>query len=151
LLQAGLPSATDRRNPDVRGDGPGGWVVTAPGDPGWRPALQEDSPSRPWRRQRLGYGLADLLVVVACSLAFAAVAGSGKHVASPRPPIGLIARELGTTPEQFRHAAERFLPRPPLGPPTEAQRRQLALALDVSVERLDTVMEKYRPDRLRLQ
>jgi len=41
------------------------------------------------------------------------------------------------------------MPRPPAGPPTDAQKVQLATALDVSVERLDTVMEKYRPDRLK--
>ena len=66
------------------------------------------------------------------------------------PPIGLIAQDLGTTPEHFQELAEKIVPRRPSGPPpTEAQKKQLAAALDVSVEQLDTVMEKYRPDRLR--
>jgi hypothetical protein len=49
-----------------------------------------------------------------------------------------------------RHDAEKIAPRRPSGPPpTEAQKKELAAALDVSVQQLDTVMEKYRPDRLR--
>jgi hypothetical protein len=91
----------------------------------------------------------DLFVVAACGLAFAAVVGPGMHAAPKGPPIALIARDLGTTPEQFQQVADRFLPRCPLGPASETQKRQAAVALDVSVERLDTVMEKYRPDRLR--
>ena len=114
-------------------------------------ALQKETPPTGAQRGRLRYGLLDLFVVAACSLTFVVVMGSGKHVASKGPPIGLIAQELGTTPEQFQQAADRFLPRRPLGPPTEAQKRQVAMTLDVSVERLDAVMEKYRPDRLRQQ
>ena len=56
--------------------------------------------------------------------------------------------DAGAQPEAFRQATHR-LPRPPMGPPTEAQKRQVAAVLDVSVEQLDSVMEKYRPDRLR--
>ncbi|MGZ3341306.1 MAG: hypothetical protein ACXU9B_16085, partial [Reyranella sp.] len=63
----------------------------------------------------------------------------------------LIAHDLGTTPEQFQQVANRFLPHRPHGPPTDAQKRQVATTLNVSVERLDTVMERYRPDRLRQQ
>ncbi len=91
----------------------------------------------------------DLLVIAACGLAFAAVIGPGRHLEVKGPPIVQIAHDLGTTPEAFRQAADRFLPRHPMGPPTAAQKRQVAIALDVSVEQLDTVMEKYRPDRLR--
>ena len=97
----------------------------------------------------LGYRLTDVLVVAACSLTFAAVVSPSRH--EPKaPPIGLIAQDLGTTPEHFQEVAEKIVPRRPAGPPpTETQKRQLAAALDVSVEQLDLVMEKYRPDRLR--
>jgi hypothetical protein len=90
-----------------------------------------DTPSKIARRGRLRYGLMDLFVVTACGLTFAAVVGPGMHAAPKGPPIALIAR--------------------PYGPPTEAQKKQVATTLNVSVERLDTVMEKYRPDRLRQQ
>ena len=74
----------------------------------------------------LGYRLTDGLVIAACSLTFVAVVSPGRH--EPKgPPIGLIAQDLGTTPEHFQ---------------------ELAAALYVSVEQLDTVMEKYRPVRL---
>ena len=97
----------------------------------------------------LGYRLTDVLVIAACSLTFVAVVSPGRH--EPKgPPIGLIAQDLGTTPEHFRQAAEKYRAAPPPGPPpTEAQKKQLAAALDVSVEQLDSVMEKYRPDRLK--
>ena len=107
-------------------------------------------PGRGWGRG-LGYGLTDLLVVAACSLAFVFVVTAARDPGPKGPPIDLIARDLGTTPEQFQKAADRFLPRAPQGPPTEAQKEQVAIALDVSVERLDRVMQKYRPDRLRSQ
>jgi hypothetical protein len=114
-------------------------------------ALQTDTPRKGPRPGRLRYGLIDLLVVGACGLTFAAVVGPGMHPPPKGPPIALIAQDLGTTPEQFQQVADRFLPRCPNGPPTEAQKRQVATMLNVSVERLDTVMEKYRPDRLRQQ
>jgi hypothetical protein len=114
-------------------------------------ALEMDTPSKSARRGRLRYGLMDLFVVTACGLTFAAVVGPGMHAAPKGPPIALIARDLGTTPEQFQQVADRFLPRCPHGPPTEAQKKQVATTLNVSVERLDTVMEKYRPNRLRQQ
>ena len=91
----------------------------------------------------------DLFVVATCSLVFAVAVGPVRHVEAKGPPIGLIARDLGTTPEQFQQAADRFLPRFPNGPPTEDQKKLIAMSLDISVERLDSVMEKYRPDRLR--
>ena len=97
----------------------------------------------------IGYRLTDLLVIAACSLTFVAVVNPWRQTPN-RPSIGLIAQELGTTPEHFRQVAEKIVPRRPSGPPpTEAQKKELAAALDVSVEQLDTVMEKYRPDRLR--
>jgi len=96
----------------------------------------------------LGYRLTDMLVIAACSLTFIAVVSPGRH--EPRdPPISLIAQDLGTTPEHFQEVAEKIVPRRPSGPPpTEAQKKELAAALYVSVEQLDTVMEKYRPLRL---
>ncbi len=95
----------------------------------------------------LGYRLTDGLVIAACSLTFVAVVSPSRH--EPSPPIGLIAQDLGTTPEHFQELAEKIVPRRPSGPPpTEAQRKELAAALYVSVEQLDTVMEKYRPLRL---
>ena len=107
------------------------------------------TPIKGARAGRLGYGLMDLFVVAACAITFAAVVGPGMHPAPKGPPIALIARDLGTTPGQFQQVADRYLPRCPDGPPTEAQKQQVATILNVSVERLDTVMEKYRPDRLR--
>lgn len=96
----------------------------------------------------LGYRLTDMLVIAACSLTFIAVVGPGRHEPN-EPPIGLIAQDLGTTPEHFREIAEKIVPRRPSGPPpTEAQKKELAAALYVSVEQLDTVMERYRPVRL---
>jgi hypothetical protein len=114
-------------------------------------ALQTDTPAKGPRRSRLRYGLMDVLVVGACALTFTAVVGPGMHPASKGAPIALIAHDLGTTPEQFQQVADRFLPHGPHGPPTEAQKRQVATMLNISVERLDTVMERYRPDRLRQQ
>jgi hypothetical protein len=84
---------------------------------------------------------------VTCSLAFAIVIAPGRHIASQGPPIGLIAQELGATPEQLQQAVEKAGPPLPGAPPTEAQKRQVATTLNVSVERLDTVMDKYRPRR----
>lgn len=116
-----------------------------------RLALPNQIPPKGPRGRGLGYDLMDLLVVAACTVTFVTVVSLGKHAEPKGPPFGAIARGLGTTPQQFQQAAERFLPRPPLGPPTEAQMRRVAEALSVSVKQLDTVMEKYRPDRLRQQ
>ncbi len=90
----------------------------------------------------------DVLVIAACSLTFAAVM-STRHGEPKGPPFALIAQDLGTTPDAFRHAIEQVLPRPPIGRPTDAQKQQIASVLDVSVDQLDSVMEKHRPDRLR--
>lgn len=88
-------------------------------------------------------------MIGACSLVFAVVVGPVLHNEPKGPPIEKIARDLGTTPERFQQIADRLLPRHPAGLPTEAQKMQFASALEISVERLDEVMEKYRPDRLR--
>jgi hypothetical protein len=97
----------------------------------------------------LGYRLTDALVIAACSLTFVVVVSPSRH--EPKgPPIALIAHDLGMTPEHFQQIAEKIVPRRPAGPPpTEAQKKELAAALDVSVQQLDWVMEKYRPDRLK--
>ena len=110
--------------------------------------LQEERTKRAATRG-LGYGLVDVLVVAVCTLCFAVVVGAGRHSEPSGPPVKLIARDLGLTAEQFQQTADKLLPRFPQGPPTEAQKERFATALDVSVERLDSVMEKYRPDRLR--
>ena len=116
------------------------------------PVDQEISPPR--ARRRLSYALTDLAVITACSFAFLVVVVGAKSPPDRGPPLGLIARDLGTTPEHFKQVADKVLPRPPIGtphrPPTEAQKLQVAIALDVSVERLDRVIAKYRPARLRL-
>ncbi|MBV8391810.1 MAG: hypothetical protein JOY81_01375 [Alphaproteobacteria bacterium] len=91
----------------------------------------------------------DLMVVAACCLAFGAVIASGRHGEAKTLPIAQIAQDLGTTPEAFKQAADRIVPRTQIGPPTEAQKRQMAFALDISVEQLEMVMAKYQPDRLR--
>ena len=90
--------------------------------------------------------LVDVLVVGACALTFVAVIGVGKSLNVKQPPFALIAHELGTTPDRLKSVSEAILPPPPIRP-TELQRRQIALALDVSLERLDMVMDKYRPVR----
>lgn len=100
------------------------------------------------RARRLYAGLVDILVVGACALTFVAIVGVGKGMGFREPPLALIAHELGTTPEKLRAAGQAFMPPPPL-PPSEQQRRSVAGALDISVEQLDSVMEKYRAIRLR--
>ena len=114
----------------------------------WRSALQSNKTSTRADRRSLAYGMMDVLVIAACSLTFAAAIGS-RHGEPKGPPFALIAHDLGTTPDAFRHAIEQVLPRSPAGPPTDAQKQQIASVLDVSVDRLESVMEKYRPDRLR--
>ncbi len=65
-------------------------------------------------------------------------------------PVAQVAADLGVTPEQFRAAFKKVLPAPRGERPTEAQRQAnriaLATALDVAPERLDAVMDKYRPE-----
>ena len=101
---------------------------------------------------RSGLTSMDLFVVLAASATFlTALTVHNAHIDRKGPPVELIAQDLGITPEQFEAAAHK-LPRPVPGhPPTEAQKKSLAMALNVSVEKLDSVMEKYRPpQRMRL-
>lgn len=116
-----------------------------------------EKPIRPDSKARCGFlgsGLTsmDLVVVLAASATFlAALTAHNVHSDRKGPPIELIAQDLGITPEQFSAAADR-VPPPPRGvPPTEAQKKRFAMALNVSVEKLDSVMTKYRPpERMRL-
>jgi transposase-like protein len=65
-------------------------------------------------------------------------------------PVEAVARELGVTPQQFREAFKNVMPAPRGEEPTDEQRlrnRQvLAKALGVDPEKLDAVMDKYRPE-----
>ncbi len=65
-------------------------------------------------------------------------------------PVEKVAKELGVTPEQFRAAFAKVTPAAQGQRPTEAQREAnrvaLSQALGVSPERLDEVMDKYRPE-----
>lgn len=99
-----------------------------------------------------GLTLMDLFVILAASVAFfAAVAAHNAHGDRKGPPVDLIAQDLGITPEQFNAAANKVPPPPHGQPPTEAHKKRFATALNVSVEKLDMVMDKYRPpERLRL-
>jgi hypothetical protein len=64
-------------------------------------------------------------------------------------PVELIARDLGVTAEQFREAFKKVQPAPIGQEPTPEQRQRnrkiLSETLKVSPERLDEVMDKYRP------
>jgi hypothetical protein len=93
-----------------------------------------------------GLTLMDLFVVLAASVTFlTAVAAHHAHGEGKGRPVDLAAHDLGITPEQF-NAALNKVPAPPRGQrPTEAYKKQFATALNVSVEKLDIVMEKYRP------
>ena len=57
-------------------------------------------PHQPW----LGSPWTDLLVVVACCVAFAAVIVVAKRTIPKHPATGIM-RDLGTMPEQFTHVA----------------------------------------------
>jgi hypothetical protein len=84
----------------------------------------------------LGHGWTDLLVIAACTAAFVAVVGPNR-LEPKGPPIALIAQDLGTTPEAFRHTADGVgTHRQPGHPPGEGQKQALAAALDMSVEPL---------------
>jgi uncharacterized tellurite resistance protein B-like protein len=64
--------------------------------------------------------------------------------------VAKVAAELGVTPEQFREAFKKVTPAPKGQLPTEAQReanrKVLSESLGVSPEKLDQVMDKYRPE-----
>ena len=83
-------------------------------------------------------------------------AGSAIAQSPPDPdhgrPVELVARDLGMTPEQFCEAPikmRKVRPAPrgvcPPNPKRKANRKALSEALGVSPERLDAVMDKYRP------
>ena len=65
-------------------------------------------------------------------------------------PVALVAKDLGVTPEQFREAFKLVTPAKRGTEPTDAQRENnrkvLSEALGVSPEKLDAVMDKYRPE-----
>jgi Spy/CpxP family protein refolding chaperone len=65
-------------------------------------------------------------------------------------PVEKIAQELGVTPDQFRAAFAKVTPAHRGERPTESQRDAnrtiLSQSLGVSPERLDEVMDKYRPE-----
>ncbi len=88
----------------------------------------------------------DLFVVLAASVTFlTAVTAHNAHGERKGRPVDLAAHDLGITPEQFNAAVDKMPPPPPGQRPTEAYKKQFATALNVSVEKLDIVMEKYRP------
>lgn len=92
--------------------------------------------------------LAAALIALAAGTAFA------QQKPLPPPdgdrPVEAIARDLGVTPEQFRAAFSRVQPAPKGQRPTPEQRARnrqvLSEALGVSPEKLDKVMDKYRPE-----
>lgn len=93
-----------------------------------------------------GLTLMDLFVILAASVTFlTAVTAHNAHGERKGRPVDLIAHDLGVTPEQFNAAVNKVPPLPPGQLPTEAHKKQFASALNVSVEKLDMVMEKYRP------
>lgn len=65
-------------------------------------------------------------------------------------PVDQVAADLGVTPAKFREAFKKVQPAPKGERPTEAQRAAnriaLSQALGVSPEKLDAVMDKYRPE-----
>jgi len=63
------------------------------------------TPLKPSHRPRLGSRWTDLLVVVACCVAFVAVVGMAKRPVARHAPTGGIARDVGTTPEQVARVA----------------------------------------------
>jgi len=94
----------------------------------------------------------DCLVVAATSLTFGAIALS-QQPRLPGPPtertIQAIADELGVTADEI-HRATSMVPPPPRGVRlSESERlevhRQIASLLNVPIERLDKVMQKYGP------
>jgi len=68
----------------------------------WRPALQKMA-NLTLRHPKLGSRWTDLLVVVACCVAFAAVIGVAKRAGPKHPPTGSIVQELGAA--QMSHVA----------------------------------------------
>ncbi|WP_435019847.1 hypothetical protein TA3x_001510 [Tundrisphaera sp. TA3] len=106
-----------------------------------------------------GKQLADLEAEVRAKLERILTPAQREQLEVPRPPAGededrgrpveAVARELGVTPDQFRAAFRKVTPARPGEEPTREQRQKnrkaLSEALGVSPERLDEVMDKYRP------
>jgi hypothetical protein len=101
---------------------------------------------------RVAGSVAAALIALAANLALA----QQKPPPPPPPgpegnrPVEAIARDLGVTPEQFREAFKKVTPAPKGQRPTPEQRahnrKVLSEALGVSPEKLDEVMDKYRPE-----
>ncbi len=110
-----------------------------------------------------GIGVSDVIVVACCVLVFIAVAAvsadrSRHHsrtaqLAATPPPIAEIAHELGIPAYRLRNAFEEVGPpsRTQQQPPSEQQvfehSRRLAVALDVPVDRLRSVLAAHSPPR----
>lgn len=93
-------------------------------------------------------------VLVGLTVALGMLLGAAVQAQVPQDedrgrPVAQVAKELGVTPEQFRAAFRKVRPARPGEQPTEAQRQAnrkvLSESLGVSPERLDQVMDKYRP------
>ncbi len=99
----------------------------------------------------------DALLAIACIVIFAggvfAQSGDRDHGAPPRrePPYERIATDLGIPADRVRDAFRKVGP-PPRNeqPPTEQQRashaQALAAAMNVPIDKLKPVLEKYRPE-----
>jgi hypothetical protein len=106
------------------------------------------------RKRFLGLNWVDLLVITACGLTFtAAILSHSHHAPPPGPPtdqaIQKMADELGVTADQLRRAAE-IVPPPARGERPSPEKRDkartmFAAALNIPVERLDTVMRLHHP------
>lgn len=106
---------------------------------------------------RRAFASIDALLAIACTVIFAgsvfAQSSDRDQVASPRrePPYERIATDLGIPADRVRNAFRKVGP-PPRSeqPPTEQQRashaQALAAAMNVSVDKLKPVLEKYRPE-----
>ncbi len=108
-----------------------------------------------------GIGLSDIIIVACCIFVFVTVAAvtadkSRQHsragrLPAARPPIAEMAQELGIPAYRLRTAFEEVGPpsRSPQQPPSEQQvfehSRRLAVALDVPVDRLRTVLAAHNP------
>ena len=108
-----------------------------------------------------GIDLRDIAVVVSCVFVFVVTITltadkAHRHLlAGQLPPngphIAKIAEDLGVTPYRLRNAFEEVGPpsRTPLQPPSEQQlaehSRRLAVALDLPVTQVRTVLAAYKP------
>lgn len=85
-------------------------------------------------------------LAVPFSVTYAQASQDGDH----GRPVEKVAKDLGVTLEQFREAFKKVTPAPRGELPTKAQReanrKVLSETLGVSPEKLDEVMDKYRPE-----